>query len=206
MGDSPALARGPLKAMKLTPAMFFKRGAFPLPRRQVLQKNPPGAGIFLRQHGTQLGRLIGFVPFLREGGLERLKRQQTRLHHLGRVAAGAVHQVVGGAQDPLGGSNSRSAVIDDGQQSIVFVQTDAARQQYTMRRVQLTRRFEKTVFVRSKLFGKGEDRTHEEAELGMFPKEPLLPGEHVLQTGVGELKAVLLDKESRPKKKVSEGR
>jgi cobalt-zinc-cadmium efflux system membrane fusion protein len=99
-----------------------------------------------------------------------------------------------------------SAVIDDGQQSIVFVQTDAARQQYTMRRVQLTRRFEKTVFVRSKLFGKGEDRTHEEAELGMFPKEPLLPGEHVLQTGVGELKAVLLDKESRPKKKVSEGR
>ena len=25
MGDSPALARGPLKAMKLTPAMFFNR-------------------------------------------------------------------------------------------------------------------------------------------------------------------------------------
>jgi cobalt-zinc-cadmium efflux system membrane fusion protein len=99
-----------------------------------------------------------------------------------------------------------SAVIDDGQQSVVFVQTDADQQQYTMRRVQLARRFERTVFVRSKSFEKGEDRTREEAELGMLPKEPLLPGEHVLQTGVGELKAVLLDKESRPKKKVSESR
>ena len=30
-----------------------------------------------------------------------------------------------------------NAVIDDGQQSIVFVQTDAAKQHYTMRRVEL---------------------------------------------------------------------
>jgi cobalt-zinc-cadmium efflux system membrane fusion protein len=98
-----------------------------------------------------------------------------------------------------------SAVVDDGQQSVVFVQTDAVKQHYTMRRVQLTRRFEKTVFVRSKPFKKGEGRTSEESELGMLPKEPLLPGELVLPTGVGELKAALLDRESRPRNKAAEG-
>jgi cobalt-zinc-cadmium efflux system membrane fusion protein len=92
------------------------------------------------------------------------------------------------------------AVVDDGQQCIVFVQTDAAKQQYTMRRVQLTHRFDKTVFVRSKPFAKGEERTPEEEDLGILPKEPLREGEHILQTGVGELKAALLDKESQPNK------
>jgi len=97
------------------------------------------------------------------------------------------------------------AVVDDGQQSVVFVRTDATKQHYTMRRVQLTRRFEKTVFVRSTPFNKGEDRTSEESELGMLPLEPLLPGEHVLPTGVGELKAALLDRESRPRNKAADG-
>jgi len=92
-----------------------------------------------------------------------------------------------------------SAVVDDGQQSVVFVETDAQKQHYTMRRVQLTRRFEKTVFARSMPFNKGEERTPEELELGMLPKEPLLPGERVLATGVGELKTALLDRESRPR-------
>jgi membrane fusion protein, heavy metal efflux system len=92
------------------------------------------------------------------------------------------------------------AVVDDGQQCIVFVQTDAFKQQYTMRRVQLTHRFDKTVFVRSKPFAKGEERTPEEEELGIPPKEPLREGEHILQTGVGELKAALLGRESQPNK------
>jgi hypothetical protein len=39
----------------------------------------------------------------------------------------------------------------------------------------------------------------------MLPKEPLLPGELVLPTGVGELKAALLDRESRPRNKAAEG-
>jgi cobalt-zinc-cadmium efflux system membrane fusion protein len=96
-----------------------------------------------------------------------------------------------------------SAVGDDGQQSIVFVETDAPKQYYTMRRVELVRRFEKSVFVRSKPFGKGEGRTLEEEELGMLPKQPLLPGERILGTGVGELKSALLEKESQPPKEAA---
>jgi cobalt-zinc-cadmium efflux system membrane fusion protein len=88
------------------------------------------------------------------------------------------------------------AVVDDGQQCTVFVQTDAAKHYYTMRRVQLTHRFDKTVFVRSNPFTKAEQRTSEEEELGILPREPLRPGERILQTGVGELKAALIDKES----------
>jgi cobalt-zinc-cadmium efflux system membrane fusion protein len=92
------------------------------------------------------------------------------------------------------------AVVEDGQQCVVFVQRDAAKQQYTMRRVELTHRFDRTVFVRSKPFAKEEQPSAEEMELGMYIKEPLKPGERILQTGVGELKAALLDKESEPKK------
>src|SRR5262249_41983772 len=93
------------------------------------------------------------------------------------------------------------AVVDDGQQCVVFVQTDPVKHYYTMRRVELTHHFDKTVFVRSKPFTKAEQRTPEEEELGILPKEPLRPGERILQTGVGELKAVLLDKDSQPEKK-----
>jgi cobalt-zinc-cadmium efflux system membrane fusion protein len=87
------------------------------------------------------------------------------------------------------------AVVDDGRQSVVFVETDAQKHLYTMRRVELTQRFDKTVFVRSKPFDKKEQPTKEEQELGLLLKEPLLPKDRILQTGVGELKAALLDKE-----------
>jgi cobalt-zinc-cadmium efflux system membrane fusion protein len=97
-----------------------------------------------------------------------------------------------------------NAVIDDGQQSIVFVQTDPEKQNYTMRRVELTNRFDKTVFVRSKPFAKGEELTPEEAELGMSPKQPLLPGDRILESGVGELKIALADRESQPQNKAAE--
>jgi cobalt-zinc-cadmium efflux system membrane fusion protein len=89
-----------------------------------------------------------------------------------------------------------SAVGDD----IVFVQTNAQKQYYTMRRVDLVARFDKTVFVRSRPFAKGEELTAEEAELGMLPKRPLVSGERILRTGVGELKSALLEKESQPPK------
>jgi cobalt-zinc-cadmium efflux system membrane fusion protein len=92
------------------------------------------------------------------------------------------------------------AVVEDGQYAVVFVQTDAGKHHYRMRRVQLTHRFEKTAFVRSKPFAPNGALTAEEKELGLLPKEPLLPGERVLKTGVGELKAALLDLESRPSK------
>jgi cobalt-zinc-cadmium efflux system membrane fusion protein len=92
-----------------------------------------------------------------------------------------------------------TAVIDDGQQSIVFVESDAAKHEYTMRRVQLTRRFEDRVFARSKPFDRGAEITVAEAEFGMLPRQPLLPGERLLATGVGELKAALLERESQPR-------
>lgn len=99
-----------------------------------------------------------------------------------------------------------NAVIDDGQQSIVFVQTDPTKPYYTMRRVELTNRFAKTVFVRSRPFAKGEELTPEEAEMGVLPKQPLLPGERILESGVGELKTALADRESQPQSKPAEGR
>ena len=91
------------------------------------------------------------------------------------------------------------AVVDDGQQCVVFMESDAAKHYYTMRRIELTQRFDKTVFVRSKPFTEAEQHTPEE-ELGLLPKEPLRPGERILGTGVGELKAVTLDKASQSEK------
>jgi cobalt-zinc-cadmium efflux system membrane fusion protein len=98
-----------------------------------------------------------------------------------------------------------SAMIEDGQDTVVFVETDAARQQYTMRRIGLTNRFQDTVFVRSKPFTKEEQLTPEEAERGLLPKEPLRPGERILQTGVGELKLALLSRELAPRSKPTKG-
>jgi cobalt-zinc-cadmium efflux system membrane fusion protein len=93
-----------------------------------------------------------------------------------------------------------NALVDDGKQSLVFVQTDPAKPQYTMRRVEVTHRFDQRVFVRSTPIPKEEQRTAQEAEEGLLPKEPLRPGERVLQTGAGELKAALLSLESLAKK------
>jgi cobalt-zinc-cadmium efflux system membrane fusion protein len=99
-----------------------------------------------------------------------------------------------------------NAVVEDGQQCVVFVQTDPVKHHYTMRRVQLTHRFDKTAFVRSTPFAREEQRTAEEEELGVLPKEPLLPGERLLQSGVNELKAVLLDLQAAPDKGRKEGK
>jgi hypothetical protein len=95
------------------------------------------------------------------------------------------------------------AVVEDGQQCVVFVQSDPEKHpdHFTMRRVQLTHRFDKKAFVRSKPIAKEEQPTAEERELGILPKEPLRAGERLIQSGVGELKAALLDKESQPEKK-----
>jgi cobalt-zinc-cadmium efflux system membrane fusion protein len=90
------------------------------------------------------------------------------------------------------------AVVEDGQYSVVFVQPDPAKQHYTMRRVQLMHRFEKVAFVRATPFTERERLTPQDKEQGLQPLEPLRPGERILKTGVGELKAALLDLESQP--------
>jgi hypothetical protein len=62
-----------------------------------------------------------------------------------------------------------------------------------MRRVELTNRFDKTVFVRSVIPKKAKKADVEDKEVGMLAPEPLVPGDKVLQSGVGELKAAFLD-------------
>jgi len=93
------------------------------------------------------------------------------------------------------------ALVDDGMQSVVFVQADPAAHQFTMRRVQVTHRFDRSAFVRHTPLPKEEQLTAEEAAEGLLPKEPLRPGERVLLAGAVELKAALQDLESRPEKK-----
>jgi cobalt-zinc-cadmium efflux system membrane fusion protein len=97
-----------------------------------------------------------------------------------------------------------NAMIEDGLQTVVFVETDAAKQQYTMRRVELTNRFENRVFVRSKPFAKGEALTPEDSALGLLPKEPLRPGDRILQTAVNELKSAAFDRESEARVKAAQ--
>jgi cobalt-zinc-cadmium efflux system membrane fusion protein len=70
-----------------------------------------------------------------------------------------------------------------------------------MRRVQVTHRFEQRAFIRSTPIPEKEQPTpQQQAEEGLLPKEPLLPGERVLQSGAGELKAALLELKSQPQK------
>jgi hypothetical protein len=75
------------------------------------------------------------------------------------------------------------ALVDDGKQSLVFVQPDPASHQFTMRRVQVIERFDRTVFVRKTPIPKEEQLTGQEAEEGLLPKEALRPGERVLLSG-----------------------
>jgi cobalt-zinc-cadmium efflux system membrane fusion protein len=90
------------------------------------------------------------------------------------------------------------ALVDDGMQAVVFMQPDAAVHHFTMRRVEVTHRFARTVFVRATSIPREEQLTAREAEEGLLPKEPLRPGERVIVAGAVELKAALLDLESRP--------
>jgi cobalt-zinc-cadmium efflux system membrane fusion protein len=87
-----------------------------------------------------------------------------------------------------------SALVEDGRQSIVFVQINAAEQQYQMRRVEVTARFENVVWVQSK--PPEEARTAEDRRLDLLPREALQGNDKVLTSGVLELKAALTEKES----------
>jgi cobalt-zinc-cadmium efflux system membrane fusion protein len=93
------------------------------------------------------------------------------------------------------------ALVDDGKQCLVFVQPDPGVAHFTMRRVQVTHRFDKTVLVRTTPIPIDEQLTAQEKDEGLLPKEPLRPGERVLVAGAVELKAVVLDLESRSEKK-----
>jgi membrane fusion protein, heavy metal efflux system len=94
-----------------------------------------------------------------------------------------------------------SALVEDGTQSIVFVQSDPAKPIYTMRRVQVTARFDHTAYVRSSEVPKDEQLAPEEVAEHLPPKQPLHLGERVLEAGALELRGALSDKESEPEKR-----
>src|SRR5262249_55256009 len=78
------------------------------------------------------------------------------------------------------------AIVDDGRQCVVFVQSDEKNHHYTMRRVRVTQRFEKKAFVKSGLSAKEGVLSAEEKEQGLLPPQPLRAGEKVLSAGVLE--------------------
>ncbi len=91
-------------------------------------------------------------------------------------------------------------LVDDGLQSVIFVQSDPSIHQFTMRRVQVTHRFDRSVFVRNTPLPKEERLTAKEAEEGLLPKEPLRAGDRVLLAGAVELKAPCRTSSRAPKR------
>jgi hypothetical protein len=71
-----------------------------------------------------------------------------------------------------------------------------------MRRVVVVQRFEKSAFIRSTPLPPEEQLTPPEKELGQLPRQPVQVGEVLLASGVLELKAALLEKESQRSKEM----
>ncbi len=89
------------------------------------------------------------------------------------------------------------ALVEDGKDSIVFVQTDANEPVYTMRRVEVANRFDRTAYVRGvPTTRKAGARTPREGGQPALPAEPLGAGERVLTSGALELKTALENKQS----------
>jgi len=88
-----------------------------------------------------------------------------------------------------------SALVEDGNESIVFVQTDPKQPIYTMRRVEVTNRFDRTAYVRSTPITKSDEKGASAADgPSSLPTEPLREGERVLTSGALELKTALENK------------
>jgi cobalt-zinc-cadmium efflux system membrane fusion protein len=75
-----------------------------------------------------------------------------------------------------------SALVENGEESIVFVQPDADQPQFSMRNVLVTRRRQDVVYVRSEL-NESERRGPQGQTLA-----PLRPGELVVSRGANELR------------------
>lgn len=82
-----------------------------------------------------------------------------------------------------------SAVVEDGADSIVFVQADPSKPRYEMRRVVVAMRLRDVIYVRSEL-------TDEQRKKGL---QTVRPGEFVVTDGVLELKAALEDLQAKAK-------
>ena len=89
-----------------------------------------------------------------------------------------------------------SAVVEDGKDSIVFVQPDPKKSVYAMRKVDVTNRYEQTAYIRSEPLTKAEARLVGEDGKPISNVEPLREGERVITTGALELKTALENKQS----------
>jgi cobalt-zinc-cadmium efflux system membrane fusion protein len=76
-----------------------------------------------------------------------------------------------------------SALVDEGDESIVFVQEDSARPEYTLRRVAVTKRMADQVYIRTEV-------SAEQAARGV---QPLQVGDRVVTQGAVEMKGELDD-------------
>jgi cobalt-zinc-cadmium efflux system membrane fusion protein len=95
------------------------------------------------------------------------------------------------------------ALADDGKQAVVFVQADPNKPGvYTMRRVEIVQRMDRSALVRSRLFdagGRPVDElppTPQEKEEGLLPRHVLRPSDRVITAGVLEIKKELEDRQS----------
>ncbi|MGA2258905.1 MAG: efflux RND transporter periplasmic adaptor subunit, partial [Thermoguttaceae bacterium] len=93
-----------------------------------------------------------------------------------------------------------SALVEDGKDSIIFVQSDPKEPIYTMRRVEVTNRFEHTAYVRSVPLTKEEARAARDDGQASLTAEPLRERERVLTTGALELKTALENRQSESAK------
>lgn len=90
-----------------------------------------------------------------------------------------------------------AAIADDGRQTVVFIQPDPKKAEYTMRRVKVTHRFDKVAYVKCVLsedeiaLGRAQSK-----EQGLLPFSPLKEGDRVLTSGLLELKKELDDREA----------
>jgi cobalt-zinc-cadmium efflux system membrane fusion protein len=87
-----------------------------------------------------------------------------------------------------------SAIVENGVESVVFVQADATKPVYTLRAVQVTNRFDRTAYLRSVPLDKEDALATDDGADQPRRGEPLREGERVLTAGVLELKTALANK------------
>ncbi len=91
-----------------------------------------------------------------------------------------------------------TALTEEVGQSLVFVQPDANKLEFAVRRVAVAERFKDTVFVRSQLDPNAEVQPPPSRDLrGPWPVEPLRPGERIVTQGVPMLTMALRDSLAR---------
>jgi cobalt-zinc-cadmium efflux system membrane fusion protein len=107
----------------------------------------------------------------------------------GRMKAGQfITATIDLPPDPQEVQIPAGALVEDGSESVVFVQPDAGKDLFTQRHVQVARRTRDLVFVRSVLKPPKKPTKGQSAAVRAVP---LLPGERVVSSGAIELKAQL---------------